>query len=703
MNTKNAILGMTIVAVLLIAAVGSASAIDITECTVITAPGTYVITADITNSTATYCIDIQSDDVIIDGHGHFIDGVDNDAWGAGIHYFKRNAVGDNVTIKNVEIKRFDNGIWFEGIGTAKFNNITIENCSIHDNGNSTDFTGGQGIHLLHVCNSTIKHNEVYNQTGLGSGCEAGGNGIFLKGSGANYGWARNNTIFNNTCYNNRKGGIFMKASPEFNEIINNTVTGNGDPNAGEAGGIILRCKQCRNNLIAYNNASDNRGGGIFIGGPNNTVRDNNVNDNDWYGICLGRDDGSYYNIIEHNTICGNKGTQPRQRSGIHIVEGAHDNELYNNTICDNVYNDIENYEPSTSGDWNTCDTCCGDAPYSDTSATECCLYKCPGTGPDLVVIDLHETWVVVGSSYNVTFTVKNIGGENATSESNTSVRIVNNTGVVVHNQKYQTPALNATQYPGNSSTWEIGPFDFTNAAAPHTITVCADIDNDVDEYGAGDEENNCSEDVFGAPDLVISYFMWDSDGEVEPYGNADGLVDESWKRYWLVYRVKNVGDVNVTTPFWMNVSCLKQSTEEPEYSCVDTDPVTRLNVSEETPNRVVGPFVIGCDKNYPNIDWVQVCADYNDTITENYEHVPGEVQPQWDRIMPSYTGCCDECGDVTGEGTVSWSDGSAVVAGNIATCKWAADVDCSYSVSWSDGSAIVSGSLNCCEPGCPAP
>jgi len=37
------------------------------RCTVIEAAGTYNITASITNSTALYCIDIQSDDVIIDG------------------------------------------------------------------------------------------------------------------------------------------------------------------------------------------------------------------------------------------------------------------------------------------------------------------------------------------------------------------------------------------------------------------------------------------------------------------------------------------------------------------------------------------------------------------------------------------------------------------------------------------------------------
>ena len=58
---------MAIATVLLVVVIGSAGATDIIGCTVINAPGTYDITANITNSTALYCIDIQSDDVIIDG------------------------------------------------------------------------------------------------------------------------------------------------------------------------------------------------------------------------------------------------------------------------------------------------------------------------------------------------------------------------------------------------------------------------------------------------------------------------------------------------------------------------------------------------------------------------------------------------------------------------------------------------------------
>ena len=275
----------------------------------------------------------------------------------------------------------------------------------------------------------------------------------------------------------------------------------------------------------------------------------------------------------------------------------------------------------------------------------------------------------------------------------------------MHNQTYPTPALNATQYPGNSSTWEIGPFNFTNAAAPHTITVCADIDGDVDEYKPGGEDNNCTENVFGAPDLEISYFLWDEDGVVDPYGDADGKVDNSSKTYYLVYRVRNVGDANVTVPFWMNLSRLNTTTAEPECTIVD-GPVRRLNVSEETPNRVVGPFRIGED----NVDWVQVCADYNDTITENYEHVPGEIQPQWERCMPEYSGCCDKCGDVNCMGGVNMVDYDDlfdyVGGGSSLSCKWAGDVNCMGGVNMVDYDNLfdyLGGGplLDCCEGGCP--
>ena len=361
MNTKNAILGMAIAAVLLVAMVGSASAIDITECTVITAPGTYDIAADITNSTALYCIDIQSDDVIIDGHGHFIDGVDNDAGSAGIHYWKHNAVGDNVTIKDVEIKNFDNGIWFEGTGSGKFTNIVVESCLIHDNGAGN----GHGIHLLQVCDSIIKGNEVYNQTGTGSGCEAGGDGIFLKGP-----MAQNNLITCNNIHNNRKAGIFMKMKAYNNTIAYNTVTENGESGTGESGGIILRCKKSNYNIIQYNNASDNIGNGIFVGGCGNIVKYNTLTNN--------RNDGAVKGIGIELWRCGDSGW------GAPPGPGNANNTIYNNTFCGNEFRDIEVQDACTvwvNGDYNTGDTCSNYAGDESAPAGQCCVYTCTDLVP----------------------------------------------------------------------------------------------------------------------------------------------------------------------------------------------------------------------------------------------------------------------------------------------------------------------------------
>ena len=47
------------------------------NCTNITQPGTYYLTKDITDSSATYCMNISANNVILDCQGHLIDGTDN--------------------------------------------------------------------------------------------------------------------------------------------------------------------------------------------------------------------------------------------------------------------------------------------------------------------------------------------------------------------------------------------------------------------------------------------------------------------------------------------------------------------------------------------------------------------------------------------------------------------------------------------------
>lgn len=679
---------MAIAAVFLIAAVGSASAqpgcVDNTNPGIVYRCGDTVVTSCTFNGNMNQCpaagapgLEIGANNIVIDGAGFTImgskapgacDGASetNPAVHSGIS--SRGGAGyvsyDNVVIKDLVIKDFCTGIALGWAAVQNMDNITVTGCTIYDNGLSNTVT--HGMHMCYTNDCNITKNVIHdnNGSGLAGGCSGGGNGIFMYGDwNTQRGWY--NEITWNKLYDNTKNGYFMKHQCWYNNISNNTVHGNV-----EEGGITLRCMMSDFNNITDNNISWNYGlWGLEIGGHNNTIKRNRITNNTGPGIYLDRTSSDYNKIVDNNTIWDND-------IGIKIGRDADYNEISNNIICCNPTNDIMNDNPTTFGDYNTCDTSCGTVGYCDDSAgcPPPCVYHCPGSGPDYYVTEKNEMWVAGG--YNVTFTVTNTGNINATTNSNTLVKIEDSTGGIVHNQKYPTPALNAIQYPGNSFTKTIGPFNA--ASAPHKITVCADIDGDVDEYKPGGEDNNCTENVFGAPDLEISYFWWDEDGEVDPYGAGDGLVNDSWKTYYLVYRVKNVGDVATTAPFWMNLSCLDTAAEPVCTTVMKYD--AGLNVNEETPNQVAGPFVIGCDNARPNDDWSQVCADYNNTIAENYEHVPGDVQPQWDRCMPGYGGCCDECGDVNCDGLVNIDDinllNDKVAHPSTTTldCDWASDV-----------------------------
>jgi hypothetical protein len=219
-------------------------------------------------------------------------------------------------IKNLEIKNFCNGIYFRYDSDTgdRVERVNIRNCDIHHNGGDT---GGDnsvhGIKAIGVFDSVIKKCKIHQNTGKGTSCEAGGNGIFLMGISGSGAW--NNRISRNEIYENRKGGFFTKMMCRDTEVRYNKLWGNGQ------GGIILRCKKSATHDIHHNNASYNYGDGIFIGGPDNNISDNVVNNNiagsrisptdivgDGDGIDMGRNDGSFNNALYNNTVCFNQGT-----------------------------------------------------------------------------------------------------------------------------------------------------------------------------------------------------------------------------------------------------------------------------------------------------------------------------------------------------------------------------------------------------------
>ncbi|HJH26170.1 MAG TPA: hypothetical protein C5S37_05185, partial [Methanophagales archaeon] len=279
---------------------------------------------------------IGAEGISIDGRGYVLNGVEPGTCGglgvqrSGIY----NIAHDDITIKNLEIENFCNGIYLRGnedTGDIVDNNI-ISNCEIHHNGNDAEATATHGIKLKYVSQSTISDNWIHHNRGGGDSCEGGGNGIFLYAGDYNL-------IFNNTVCDNKKAGIFTKMKPRYNNISYNEVKGNGQ------GGIVLRCKCCNSFSIEHNLATDNKGPGIYIGGPDNTLRFNTVTNNKNGSIY--RNDASIANGIRvsreadnitlvENDVTGNDDVDIYVREGLTALG-------YNNT-----YQTFLNYEDSLS-------------------------------------------------------------------------------------------------------------------------------------------------------------------------------------------------------------------------------------------------------------------------------------------------------------------------------------------------------------------
>jgi len=277
---------------------------------------------------------IGADGITIDGRGYVLNGVGpGTCSGLGVQRSGiYNIAHDDITIKNIGIENFCNGIYLRGnedTGDGVDNNI-ISNCEIHHNGNDAEATATHGIKLKYVSRSMISGNWIHHNKGKGDSCEGGGNGIFLYAGDYNL-------IFNNTVCDNTKAGIFTKMKPRYNNISYNEVKGNGQ------GGIILRCKCSSSFSIEHNLATDNKGPGIYVGGPDNTLRFNTVANNkngSIYkndasvsdGIRISRE--AYNTSLISNNVTGNDNTDIYVREGL-TASG------YNNT-----YQTFLNYEDS---------------------------------------------------------------------------------------------------------------------------------------------------------------------------------------------------------------------------------------------------------------------------------------------------------------------------------------------------------------------
>jgi parallel beta-helix repeat protein len=308
---------------------------------------TGTLTQDINDS-----IEVVDDGISLDGNGHASTGI---GAGNGVYAYGKN----QITIKNLSVNNFQNGISIEasssiiltgntatnnseGIGLWNcVNNTLVGNtasnggCGIKVNvcttntliGNSASANAQEGIWIANSTDSILTGNTATgNNTSLdstragiriGDDCDNttltnniaadnGNNGIQVDAS-------VNNTLTGNIATGNSAFGISIHAGCSNSELINNTCTGNG-------GGIAVDYLVSNTTLVG-NLASDNTSNGIDIFNSNdNTLIGNMCNGNQGIGISIG--------LANDNTVAGN--TALNNTEGIGIWSSS------NNTLTGNT-------------------------------------------------------------------------------------------------------------------------------------------------------------------------------------------------------------------------------------------------------------------------------------------------------------------------------------------------------------------------------
>jgi len=235
---------------------------EISSCTQITSPGEYRLVNDIVDSSASTCIDIQANDVILDCQGHIVDGVTT------VDYFSRKAVRvggySNITIKNCVFKNWDQTIVIASSTNNYISNVTVS---------SSYYIGLYAYNL----DSSIISDSIFDSNSIG---------LYIVTS--NY-----NNIYNNKISNSLDSGIYIDSS--YNLIYNNLF--NNSRNLYFIGGVNYwnTTLQPGNNI--WNSSLGYIGGNLWTNPNNNGYSDTCVDAN-YDGFC----DDPYYLTSDGSNI-----------------------------------------------------------------------------------------------------------------------------------------------------------------------------------------------------------------------------------------------------------------------------------------------------------------------------------------------------------------------------------------------------------------
>jgi parallel beta-helix repeat protein len=240
---------------------------DVTGCTAIQTPGTYVLKNSIMGSTSPVCISITSSDVVLDGRGYTIDGVDA-ASSKGVVIGGSSSTVRNVTVRNLRVSDWNIGIYASRVALTR-----IDACTATSNAG--------GIYLATSSEGTLTGNAVSETTNAG---------IYIKGGSRD-------TVTNNNLQNCGSDGIILISS-QYETVTGNTLE--------------------RNNVGVYTTLSDSA-----------LVRDNTFQYNTYAGISVnnGMNNQIYNNYFNnaYNVRVYNQSSlwNTAKQSGRNIIGGPY--------------------------------------------------------------------------------------------------------------------------------------------------------------------------------------------------------------------------------------------------------------------------------------------------------------------------------------------------------------------------------------------
>jgi len=383
---------------------------------------------------------VGANGITIDGAGFCLDGVTKDSpviKGTNGIYAGKSAGAYDVTIKNLEIKNFWQGIKLRGNGDSDpITGMVVDNCVIHDNGVSGDDAKYEGIWLDVAQNCTVTNCEIYNNN---------------QGSGIANGEGDYNTFTYNTLYNNYKQGIKAWWDSWYITSAHNTAHDNGY-------GGINQMSGSNYGTIEYNTSYDNCGPGITAGGDGNLLQGNISTDNvnfidpvsledreDGIGIDCTPDDLDAVAYLYDNTACGNEEYD--------IFLGDDVTGIGENNTCTTYYNYSD---PGTVGCANPCE---GDLPIAKFYADDTMV--CAGS------VQFHDQSLCAGGS---TLTWAWDFGDGGTSPAQDPVHTYTGSGIY-------SVTLTVTMTGGESGTDSVTREDY--------ITVCP-FEGDLEPVGDPD-------------------------------------------------------------------------------------------------------------------------------------------------------------------------------------------------------------------------